>query len=279
MQPTELEERMRALEYFHSLRLLPGTWPIVRVDGRGFTRFTASRFEKPFDPRFRDLMVATAQALLEELQGLYAYTESDEISVLLPSEWDLFDRELEKAVSVSAGIASATFTRGCGEAAHFDSRVWLGANEERVVDYFPWRQADAARCALNGWCYWTLRKSGKSVSEATGALERRSFGFKNELLFRHGINFNNLPAWQRRGVGLYGEEYTKEGFNPITQQTVLATRRRIKVDDDLPMKDDYSRLLRRILSAPRRDERRSRIVEPDPAQKSEPNEAPERDER
>jgi tRNA(His) 5'-end guanylyltransferase len=252
MQPIELEQRMRALEYFHSLRLLPGAWPIVRVDGRGFTRFTASRFEKPFDPRFRDLMVATARTLLEELQGLCAYTESDEISVLLPPEWDLFDRELEKVVSVSAGIASATFTRACGETAHFDSRVWLGANQELVIDYFHWRQADAARGALNGWCYWTLRKSGKSVAEATGALERRTFAEKNELLFQHGINFNNLPLWQRRGVGLYWEGYTKTGFNPITQQEVLATRRRIKVDEELPMKEEYSRLLRRILEAPRR---------------------------
>src|SRR5947209_2064278 len=120
MKHDDIEERMRALEYFHSLRILPGVWPVIRVDGRGFTRLTASRFEKPFDLKFRDRMVETARALLEELQGRYAYTESDEISVLLPPEWDLFDREVEKAVSVSAGIASAAFTHALGEAAHFD---------------------------------------------------------------------------------------------------------------------------------------------------------------
>ena len=37
-------------------------------------------------------MVATAQALLTELGALYAYTESDEISVLLDPEFDLFGR-------------------------------------------------------------------------------------------------------------------------------------------------------------------------------------------
>jgi len=82
MKSEAFEDRMRTLEYFHALRLLPGAWPILRVDGRGFTRFTEKRFEKPFDPRFRDVIVRTAQALLEQLQGIYAYTESDEISIL-----------------------------------------------------------------------------------------------------------------------------------------------------------------------------------------------------
>ena len=43
-------------------------------------------------------MAETAKALLSSLQGTYAYTESDEISVLLPRHADLFDREVEKLV-------------------------------------------------------------------------------------------------------------------------------------------------------------------------------------
>src|SRR5436190_8126647 len=199
LQRQELEQQMRALEYFHALKVLPHAWPVVRVDGRSFSRMTAARFAKPFDERFHTLMVATATTLLQELQGLYAYTESDEISVLLHKDYDLFDREVEKLVSVSAGIASAAFTAAAGFAAHFDSRVWLGADEHLVRAYFRWRQDDAARCALNGWCYWTLRQDGQSVREATRALERRGVATKHELLFAHGINYASLPAWQRRG--------------------------------------------------------------------------------
>ena len=70
--------------------------------------------EKPFDLRFHELMVQTAQALLQEMQGIYAYTESDEISVLFPPNWDFFDRSLEKVVSISASIATATFTDAAG---------------------------------------------------------------------------------------------------------------------------------------------------------------------
>lgn len=244
MNSDTFEARMRALEYFHSLRVLPGAWIVIRVDGHGFSRLTATGFEKPFDLRFHDLMTRTARALLEGLGALYAYTESDEISVLLPRAWELFSREVEKIVSLSAGLASATFTHAAGTPAHFDSRLWLGVDEEQVVDYFRWRQADAARCALNGWCYWTLRGAGRSTAEATRALEHQSVGFKNELLFQQGINFNNLPAWQRRGTGLYWESYRKEGFNPQTGQQVWAERRRVKVEESLPLGENYDRFVR-----------------------------------
>jgi tRNA(His) guanylyltransferase len=247
MDSNDFENKMRELEYFHSLRILPGAWAVIRVDGRSFSRFTAERFEKPFDLKFHDLMVTTTQALLEGLQGIFAFTESDEISILLPADWDLFDRSLEKAVSISASIASSQFSCAIGEPATFDSRIWVGANKSQVGDYFSWRQADATRCALNGWCYWTLRKLGHSARKATSLLDGQPVSFKNELLFENGINFNDLPGWQRRGTGMYWEEYEKIGYNPKEQIEVKTTRRRIKIDRELPMKDEYRTLIRQIL--------------------------------
>ena len=249
MDNNAFEKQMRSLEYFHSLRLLPGAWVVIRVDGRGFSRFTESRFEKPFDLEFHRLMVQTAKALLEELHGIYAYTESDEISILFRPDWDFFDRSLEKVVSISASIATSTFTHAYGSIVNFDSRVWLGVDKSLVVDYFRWRQADATRCALNGWCYWTLRKAGENARTATAILDGQSVAFKNELLFQHGINFNELPIWQRRGVGLYWEEYEKQGYNPVQHQAVVSSRRRVKVDDELPMKEAYEEFICQLLNA------------------------------
>ena len=93
-----------------------------------------------------------------------------------------------------------------------------------------------------------MRKLGKHPAEATAELDNRSIAFKNELLFQNGINFNDLPAWQRRGTGLYWEEYTKQGYNPIQQETVVALRRRIKIDRALPMKEDYREFIAQILN-------------------------------
>ncbi len=255
MDRNTFEQRMRALEYFHSLRVLPGAWVVLRVDGRSFSRFTEAHYEKPFDPAFHALMLQTARTLLEELQGVYAYTESDEISILFRPEWKLFDREVEKLVSISAGIASATFTLASQQPAHFDSRLWLGVDVAQVIDYFCWRQADAARCALNGWCYWTLRKAGNSVAAATTALKKQSVAAKNELLFQHGINFNDVPAWQRRGSGLFWETYEKTGYDPIQQKEVTTSRRRIQVNEELLMKEGYGDWLRQIIASPSGGER------------------------
>lgn len=239
MKSDKLEDRMRRLEAYHALEVLPGAHPIVRVDGRSFTKLTRG-MEHPFDIRFHECMVATASALLVELGGLYAFTESDEISVLLPRDTDLFGRSVEKLVSVSAGVASSTFSLELGKAAHFDSRVWVGVSEVDVIDYFRWRQADASRCCLNSWCYWTLRKGGKSAKAATEALEGQTFSQKNELLFKHGINFNNVPTWQKRGVGLYWKGVEKAGYNPKTRETTPYYRRRVYVDKELPRGAEYA---------------------------------------
>jgi len=56
MDNDEFEKRMRELEYFHGLRALPGAWVVIRVDRRGFSRFTKARYQEPFDPAFHALM-------------------------------------------------------------------------------------------------------------------------------------------------------------------------------------------------------------------------------
>ncbi|RZS44423.1 tRNA(His)-5'-guanylyltransferase [Herbihabitans rhizosphaerae] len=251
MDGDEFEARQRRREWFHGLTVPPGSWTVIRVDGRSFSRFTGQRFTKPFDAEFSKIMVATAEALISELGGKYAYTESDEISVVFDPVFDMFGRSVEKLVSVSAGIASSTFTNGVGEPAHFDSRIWLGTTEIDVVDYLSWRQADAARCALNGWCYWTLRDNGRSAAEATGDLERTSTADKNELLHRHGVNFNDVPAWQRRGIGFWWETYERVGHDPIRGVDVSAQRRRLRVERDLPMKEAYRELVLKLITSGR----------------------------
>ena len=97
---------------------------------------------------------------------------------------------------------------------------------------------------MNGHCYWLLRKQGWSATKTTDFLARKSVADKNELLFGDGVNFNELPNWQKRGTGLWWEKYEKLGHNPLTGENVTTERRHIKVEMNLPMKDEYDLLIR-----------------------------------
>lgn len=258
MDADELAASQREREWFHALTVPAGLWAVIRADGRGFSRLTEEHFTKPYDERMRQHMTAAATALVTEFSAPYGCTHSDEISVALPPACSLFGRSLEKLLSVSAGLASAAFTAAAGMAGHFDSRIWIGASADDVVDYFSWRQADAARSALGTWCYWTMRHAGKTARQATAALEGTGTAEQNELLYAHGINFNDVPAWQRRGTGLYWQPYLKTGHDPRDGSVAVTTRRRLHVDDELPVKDDYRAMISALLG---RDER----GEPSPA--------------
>lgn len=244
MKFDELDDKLRLFETAHDHCVLPGIYMVARLDGRGFTKLTKDvhQFEAPFDVRFRDYMVETVQYLMAEcgFRIVYGYTQSDEISLLFHPDEDSFGRKLRKFNSVLAGECSAKFSLLLGSLASFDCRVSQLPTRDLVIDYFRWRNEDAHRNALNSHCYWMLRKKGQSVGKATSALEGISVAAKNELLFQHGINFNELPNWQKRGTGIYWETYEKEAWNPKTETKVFAERRRLKIDFELPMRDEYS---------------------------------------
>jgi len=247
----ELDAKMRVFETTHDYCVLPEVYMAARIDGRSFTRLTKEihKFEAPFDIRFRDLMVETTKHLMDcGFRIIYGYTESDEISLLFNLSDNTFGRKLRKLNSILAGEASAKFSLLLGDMACFDARISELPTRELVVDYFRWRNEDAHRNALNSYCYWTSRRNGKSVGQATGFLEGMSVADKNELLFQNGINFNDVPNWQKRGIGLYWNNYQKSAVNPVTQENVTAVRRQICIDYELPMKAGYSEFIKNLLA-------------------------------
>jgi len=252
MKFDELDGRMRVFEKAHDLCVLPGLYMVARLDGRSFTRLTKEvhQFEAPFDARFRDMMLATAEHLMAGcgFNAVYGYTQSDEISLLFALEENNFQRKLRKLHSILSGEASAQFSLLLGAIAVFDCRISQLPSMGYVVDYFRWRNEDAHRNALNAYGYWLLRKKGLSVSEATAGMKGLSVAEKNELLFENGVNFNDLPLWQKRGSGLYWEEYERPAENPVTGEKIVARRRRVRRDLELPMRDDYSAFLSKLLN-------------------------------
>ena len=267
MNFNDLDAMMRQYEQSLDQVIPPKFYIVARLDGRSFTKFTKEicKFEAPFDERFRDLMVDTLAYLMENsgFQIIYGYTESDEISLLFRLDDNTFGRKVRKINTTLAGEASAFFTSQLQKMisdkiiniesnklpiATFDCRICPLPNIDVVTDYFAWRQEDATRNSLNGWCYWTLRKNGASARKVTSILSGKNKAFKNELLFQNGINFNDLPDWQKRGVGIVFTEVDREGYNPKTNETVITKRRTLNFNYSLKCGEEYRDYIKDIIN-------------------------------
>jgi tRNA(His) 5'-end guanylyltransferase len=247
-----LDKKMRAFEESLDQFVLPDVFIVVRLDGRSFTRLTKELLplERPFDERFRDAMISTVTHLMENgFKVRYGYTQSDEISLLLDKDENAFGRRTRKLISILAGEASARFTQAIGALGVFDCRIIPLPAEDLVVDYFRWRGEDAHRNSLSAWCYWTLRKNGLSIADATRSLQGLSVADKNNLLFEQGINYNDLPAWQKRGIGFGYCMVTSSPVNPVARESVDVTRRKLQIEMNLPLGAEYDSMLRRLLTA------------------------------
>ena len=196
------------------------SYTIIRIDGKSFHTYTRG-CDRPFDERLMRWMNETALALCAQMTGCrFAYVQSDEISILLTDfgsaqteAW--FDGCLSKILSISASIATAAFNQArladllqtaatgghCEPAdlaaivgapfAQFDSRAFVIPDPVEVENYFIWRGQDATRNAVQ-----MLAQAHFPPSKLHG----EDINTLQEMLWSEkGINFNDLPAAQKRG--------------------------------------------------------------------------------
>lgn len=175
---------------------LPWRMPvIVRVDGKTFHTFT-KHMERPFDDKFISDMMGLSLYLCESIHtAQFAYCQSDEVSILLHPYKKLdtqpyFNNEVQKIVSVVAGMASSYFSQVYKREAVFDARVFV-LPEDEVVNYFLWRQQDATRNSVS-----MLAQSLYHHTE----LHQKDSKVKQEMIFKKsGQNWNDLPTHKKRG--------------------------------------------------------------------------------
>jgi tRNA(His) 5'-end guanylyltransferase len=249
MKFEEIEALMRRNESLLEQYILPKNFMVVRLDGRGFTKLTKEKLslEKPCDQKFSQVMIDTTKYLFSiGFKVIYGYTQSDEISLLIHKDDNTFNRKIRKINSVLAGEASAFFSLQFQEICVFDCRTIAIPNREMLLDYFCWRQEDSHRNSLSAYCYWTLRKNGFNAKQTTETIEKMSQSDKNELLFQYGINYNNLPSWQKRGVGILNKEIKKQGFNPVIKEPVVYLRNELFVENELATRENYRTFLKEI---------------------------------
>ena len=207
-----LGDRMKKYENVWRFYLPIRTPLIIRIDGKAFHTFTKN-MERPFDHTFMNVMHETTKILCEKIDGCkLAYTQSDEISLLLTDYENFetqawFDKNLQKIVSVSASIASAVFNKIFEPYVFFDSRTFVLPKEE-VCNYFIWRQKDATRNSI-----LSIGQSKFSHKE----LQNKSCNqIQDMLLTQKNINFNDFETMEKRGVCCYKENILINGLNRTT---------------------------------------------------------------
>lgn len=227
MNNDDFGNRMKGYEqaFRHELpRLLP---VLIRIDGCHFHTLTRG-MDKPFDEALAQAFWETGKYLAENIMGCkLVYHQSDELSLLLTNDDKLtteswFNNNLQKIVSVSASLAAAKFNESLAKAypdkplAAFDSRAWVVPHDE-AANYFIWRQQDATKNSIS---------MTAQAQFPHGRLEGLSGKQLQDLLFlERGLNWNDLPVWQKRGVCIVKQEYHKGE----------AVRRKWEVDLNIPI--------------------------------------------
>jgi tRNA(His) 5'-end guanylyltransferase len=226
---------MENREIFSNLATIPPV--IVRLDGRAFHGLTKKfGFKKPFDDRFCAAMVDVCCKLVGEsgLTPVFAYTFSDEISLYLAEL--PFSGRVEKIDSVAASYAASALTLALGakEPLAFDARI-VQATIESAIEYMTERQDEAWRNHINSYCQQALISEGMDGTDAARQLKGMPAQKLHEMMHQRGVNLSKTPAWQRRGILVCKREITKEGYNPITKESVMVQRSTVATDRDLPL--------------------------------------------
>ena len=260
MKFKEFDAKMRVFEEADDHCILPGIHMVVRLDGRNFTRLTKEvwQLNRPFDIRFSNWMVAAAKHVMNcGFRTIYAYTQSDEISLLLHRDDVSFERKDRKLLSILASEATAEFNSYVMDGASygtFDARISQLPSEQHVVDYFRWRQSDARRNARNAHVYWFLRDQHQlSPKRADKAAAGMSFDDKKQFLLDHGRDPDKFPPWQSRGLGVWWRKVQHAGVDPRTNETKHVWRTRLHVGD-IPEGDEYGEFIADLLQPQERVE-------------------------
>ena len=216
------------------------TYTILRLDGCHFHTYTRG-LKKPFDTDLSEDIDNAIIAMLPEIQGaVFAYTQSDEISILLtdfatPQTDAWFDGNIQKISSVAASIMTAEFNKlrwkrhlkkhayDVGDplylhhmfdqsnddanipnvsTAYFDCRTFTIPDRTEVMNYFRWRQSDCVRNSVS-----MVAQANFSHKELHG----KSQSDMHEMLHNKGVNWaTDFSEGEKNGRIIMKESYRVE---------------------------------------------------------------------
>lgn len=200
-----------------SQSLMPSLPIIVRLDGRGFSKFTKP-LQRPYDERFLKLMQKVTESLVKEYNCKIGYTQSDEISLVLFNTYltpCVFNGKIQKLISTISSYATAIFythfkdffkqtvAEYCQEnnlhnLATFDCRIFNVPSISEATNALYWRYLD---CTKN-----SISMVAQSQFTHTALQNKTTTQMLDKLKVEKNIDFFSayLPEF------IYGTFYKKE---------------------------------------------------------------------
>lgn len=208
-----LGDRMKLYEGIEADRTLIPLLPIIaRIDGRSFHTFTKG-MNRPYDIDLSNMMIDTTVQLVKETNACIGYTQSDEITLIWYSPtfesqvW--FDGRISKMTSLLAAHATLYFNKLLAVKKPdyvdrnpvFDARVWNVPNKTEAANTLLWRELDASKNSIS---------MAAHAYYSTSELHKKNGSEKQEMLFQKGINWNDYPAFFKRGTFVQRREVKKK---------------------------------------------------------------------
>ena len=249
---TDLDIRMKDYEKITDQKLIRRLPVIIRLDGRSFHTFTRG-FRKPFDDILIDTMQQTALYMCQNVQNcVLAYTQSDEISLLLIDYKDFdtrpwFGNRVQKMCSIVASMATMAFNNFFESNVAKENRIftdeWLDngdfnpkykdkelnklwlthkrASEKGAM--FDSRCFNLSKDEVTNYFFWRQQDASRNSIQMVGQanfshkeLQNKSCNqIQDMLMEQKGINWNDFPVYQKRGSCCIKVLEDHEGFEPV----------------------------------------------------------------
>lgn len=203
-------------------------WISLRLDGSGFSSLikklrSIGIFSKGFSVDFANIMQNLAKFLLNKLGGMCVFTQSDEITLIIPPNNNhLYNGRVLKLCSTSASIASVYFYNQLIKLSpsvileeiypHFDCRMGVFYTLKEALSLIWWRAYD---CSINGVADAVYHQRGKLLKN------ENTF---DRLKWLEINNFLPLPHHQAYGSFYVRVKKIKDGFNPLTNESKKCLR-------------------------------------------------------
>jgi len=220
----KIGDNIKRLEFESEAVILPDNAMCVRIDGHKFSKFTKS-LNKPFDNVFSVAMIETTKDLLKEYQCSIGYTQSDEITLVIPavksrtddrSYTHILGGRTQKLVSLIASFCTIRFNfhlreqakfqgaedrfKGKLDIAYFDARVFY-LPDEYIEEAVLFRKIDCMRNSKQAfastYCSHKELMNKKSIEQVEYCKEKT------------GNDFDLVPDKYKYGVYIKKEQYIK----------------------------------------------------------------------